>query len=253
MRASASGTLTFGLVCVPVKVYAATSPEAVSFNLITRNGNRVKQRLVDEVTGSEVQRQDCQKGYEYAKGQYVVFTQDELTSLESEKDSVMAISEFVDAGSVDPVSIEKTYYLGPAKGGDRGYALLAKTMRRLGKVAVAQWTNRGRDHLVIVTPFKDGLALLQCFYKHEVRDFDEVEAAVVSVTEPEEAVAEQLVNMLSKGAFDAGKYRDRYADRVRAAVEKKIAGQEVTAAVAKNDDTILDLYAALKASLQVRT
>ena len=248
MKAFATATISFGLVTVPVKVYAATSSEALSFNMITPAGNRVKQKLVDSVSGEEVERDKCGKGYEYAKDQFVTFTKEELAKLDSENTKVMEIQEFVDAASVNPLFIEKVYYLGPDKGGDRGYALLAQTMASLKKVAVAQWTNRGRDHLVLIAPFQDGLCLYQCFYKDEVRSFD-VEVAKLSMSKPEEVVAKKLVEMLSTGSFDPSKYHDRYAKRVKDAVDQKVAGKEITVPAEAPKTNVLDLYEALKASL----
>lgn len=248
MRAMATATISFGLVTVPVKVYAATSSEALSFNMITPAGNRVKQKLVDAVTGEYVERDECLKGYEYAKDQFVTFTKEELAKLDSENTKAIEIQEFVDASSVNPLFIEKVYFLGPDKGGDRGYSLLAQTMAAMGRVAVAQWTNRGRDHLVLIAPFEDGLCLYQCFYKDEVRSFD-VEVAKLSMSKPEEVVAKKLVEMLSTVSFDPSKYHDRYAKRVKDAVEQKVAGKEVTVPAEAPKTSVLDLYEALKASL----
>lgn len=268
-RAMASATISFGLVTVPVKVYAATSSEALSFNMITPGGNRVKQKLVDSVSGEEVERDQCLKGYEYAKDQFVTFSKEELAKLDSENTKMMEIQEFVDADSVNPLFIEKVYYLGPDKGGDRGYSLLAQTMSSLKKVAVAQWTNRGRDHLVLIAPFRsgvgksttvaphleagdqDGLCLFQCFYKDEVRDFEVDVAKLAPMSKPEEVVAKKLVSMLSTGGFDPSKYHDRYAKRVKEAVDQKVAGQEVTVPAEAPKTNVLDLYEALKASIHV--
>lgn len=248
MRAMASATISFGLVTVPVKVYSATSQDAVSFNLITPKGNRVKQQNLDAVTGDVVTQADCVRGVEYAKDQFVTFTKDELKTLESKNDKVMAIQEFVDAASIDPLIIEKTYYLGPDKGGDRGYSLLSTMMARLGKVAVAQWTNRNREHLVLIRPYGEGLLLQQCFYSSEIRDFD-IEVATFQMTKPEEVVAAQLIQTLSTGALDTSKYRDGFADRVRSAVDQKVAGKEIAVPAEAPQTNVLDLYEALKASL----
>jgi len=250
MRSFASATITFGLVTVPVKVYAATSSSSVQFNLITKAGNRVKQKLLDAVTNEEADRGACQKGYEYAKDQFVTLTDEELKALESKTDKTMAIQEFVDLSSVDSLYVEKSYFLGPDKGGDRGYSLLAKMMAKLGKVAVAQWTNRGRDHLVLIRPYGEGLMLQQCFYEDEVRDFSEVTVATFEMTKPEELVATQLLKALSTGAFDPAKYEDRYAKRVRELVEKKIAGEEIAIVPEAPKTSVIDLLAALQASLK---
>lgn len=250
-RARATATISFGLVTIPVKVYTSVESIGTSFNLISKDGNRVQQKLVDAVTGAEVNRAECLKGFEYAKDQFVTFTPEEIASLSSTADKTMAITEFVDADSIEPRFIEKVCYLGPDKGGDKGYSLLAQTMKAMKQVGVAQWTSQGRDHLVVIAPFQDGLALYQCFYKDEVRDF-EVDVATMTMSKPEEVVAGQLVSMLATGAFDPSKYHDRYAKRVQDAVDQKIAGKEIAVVVETAKTSVLDLYEALKASLKVK-
>lgn len=249
MRAFATGFIGFGLVTIPVKVYAATSSNSIQFSMITKAGNRVKQKYTDAVDGTEVTFQECLKGFEYAKDQFVTFTAAELKTLEASTDKSIAITEFVEADSVDSVFIEKTYYLGPDKGGDRGYALLSAMMTKLGKVAVAQWTSRNRDHLVVIRPYGKGLILQQCFYIDEVRDFNEIEVAAFTMTKPEEVVSAQLIETLSNGDFNALKYEDRFAKRVRTAVDQKVAGKEIATATPEPQTNVLDLYEALKASL----
>lgn len=250
MRAFATGVITFGLVSVPIKVFAATSANSVQFNLITKAGNRVKQKLTDVVSGEEVTQTDCLKGYEYAKDQFVTFTPEELKALESSgSDKTLAIQEFVDVSSLDSIYVEKSYYLGPDKGGDRGYSLLSKMMAKLGKVAIAQWTNRNRDHLVIIKPYEKGLMLQQCYYEDEVRDFAEITVAAFEMTKPEEVVATQLIKSLSTGAFDPAKYEDRFAKRVLTAVDQKVAGKEIAVVPEAPQTSVLDLFAALQASL----
>lgn len=249
MRAFATATISFGLVTIPVKVYASTTSNSVQFNLITKAGNRVKQKNVDAVTGEDVAFSDCLKGVEYAKDQYVTFTADELKAMEAGTNKTMAIEEFVAADSVDPIFIEKTYYLGPDKGGDRGYSLLSSMMSKLSRVAVAQWTSRNRDHLVVIRPYGTGLVLQQCFYVDEVRDFNEVEVAAFQMTKPEEVVAAQLIETLSNGDFDALKYEDRFAKRVRTAIDQKVAGKEIATIAEVPQANVMDMYEALKASL----
>jgi DNA end-binding protein Ku len=251
MRSINSATLTFGLVSIPVKMFTAASSEGVSFNRMTALGNRVKQTLHDSVTDAVVEQKDCNSGYEYAKDQYVVFTGDELKSLETEKSKTMDIREFVDAASVDLVQVEKSYYLGPDKGGDKGYQLLASTMKAMGKVAVAQWNGRGKEQLVVIRPFRDGLVLHQMYYANEVRNFDEVEVAKLAIADAERDMAGKLIQMLSTGPFDPAKYEDGHVKRVKAAVERKIAGlgPEAVEATPAPKATVVDLLARLQASI----
>jgi len=234
-RAVSSGSLTFGPVCVPVKLYTAAQTEGVSMSFITpasaARGGAVKAKFpcVDPETGDELSRSACLKGYEYQKGQYVVFTQQEVKSLESEKSACIDIKEFVEAASVDLVQVEKSYYLKPDKGGDKGYKLIAGAMQGTGLVAVATWTSRGKEHLVAVRPYRGGLILHQLYYTNEVRDFED-NCAVIPINEMEVKVAAQLVSQYSTGAFDASKYHDTYVDRVVEAANQKLAGGEITIA-----------------------
>lgn len=248
-RATSSATITFGLVSIPVKLYTAASSEAVSFNMLSPAGNRLSQKMVDKVTGEEVQRNDTLKGYEYAKDQYVSFTADELKTLEAASDKTVDIKEFVELSSVDLLQVEKSYYLGPDKGGDKGYALLARTMREMGKVAVAQWAARGKEQLVLVRPYKDGLVLHQMYYAAEVRDFEEIEVAKLEIAEAESEMAKLLIEKLSTGGFDPSKYEDTYRKRVKEAVDQKVAGQDVILPGPAPQKDVTDLFAQLKASL----
>lgn len=251
MRATCTATITFGLVSVPVKVFVSASANDTSFHMVSPKGNRVKQKLVDAVTGEDVQRNECDKGFEFKKDEHVVFTKEEIKALESTDTSkTMTISEFVSAESVDPIAIEKTFFLGPDKGGDRGYSLLSSTLAKLNQVGVAQWTTRGKERLVLIRAYKGGLLLQELFYADEVRDISEVLPGEVKVSPIEEDLAAKLVSALSTGGFDPSKYKDGYAERVRNAVDQKIAGQEVSFEPSPVPATALELFAALKASLE---
>lgn len=250
-RAIASGTISFGLVSIPVKLFTATSSEQVRFNMLhSETKGRVKQQYVLASTGEVVDRKSMAKGYEYARGQYVLFTDEELKKLEAEKSSSIEIVEFVPLSSVDLIQVEKTYYLGPDKGGDKAYRLLSTSMLQTEKVAVGRWAARGKEQLVIIRPYRNGLLLHQMFYANEVRAFDEVEtSANVQFRDIERELAVKLINELSVEAFDPSKYHDEYADRVKAAVEQKITGQEIAVVGEVPRAEIIDLFEALKQSL----
>jgi len=248
-RSILSATLTFGLVTIPVKLYTAASSENVSFNMLTPAGNRVKQHYTDSVTGDPVEQRDCLKGYEVAKDQYVSFTADEIKALEAEKDKCMNIREFVDADSIDLAQVEKSYYLGPDKGGDKAYTLISETMKAMGKVAVAQWSARGKEQLVIIRPYRGGLILHQMFYAAEVRDFDEIGFAKITISDEERNMAAQLLTALTTGKFEPSKYEDGYVARVKAAVERKVAGIPAPEVKSAPAPSVIDLMAALKASI----
>ncbi|HEY1537484.1 MAG TPA: Ku protein, partial [Polyangiaceae bacterium] len=177
-RATSSGTISFGLVSIPVKFYTAASSEQASFNMLHKKcGGRVKQQYICPTDNNEiVERTEMVKGYEYARGQYVTFTDDEIKALEAERSNSIEIAEFVPLSSVDFVSVEKTYYLGPDKGGDKAYRLLSESMTRKEMVAVGRWASRGKEQLVLIRPYgKDGIILHQLYYATEVRAFDEID------------------------------------------------------------------------------
>jgi DNA end-binding protein Ku len=250
-RAIASGTISFGLVSIPVKLFTATASQQVRFNMLhAETKGRVKQQYVLASSGEVVDRKSMAKGYEYARGQFVMFTEEEVKKLEAEKSSSIEIVEFVPLSSVDLISVEKTYYLGPDKGGDKAYKLLSASMGDTEKVAVGRWAARGKEQLVLIRPYRKGLLLHQMFYADEVRAFDEVETgATVNFRDIERELAVKLINELSVESFDASKYHDEYADRVKAAVEQKIAGQEIAVVGEVPRAEIIDLFEALKMSL----
>jgi DNA end-binding protein Ku len=251
-RATSSGTLSFGLVSIPVKFYTAASSEQVRFNMLhDKCKGRLKQQFYCPTDDEIVERADTVKGYEYARGQYVVFSDEELKELEVERTGSIEIMEFVPLASVDFVQVEKTYYLGPDKGGDRAYRLLGESMQKKEKVAVGRWAGRGKEQLVLIRPYgKDGLILHQLYYANEVRDFDEVPTgATFEFKDVERDLAEKLIDQLSADSFEPEKYHDAYAERVHTAVDQKVAGEEVTIAPEQPKAQIIDLFEALKKSL----
>src|SRR5687767_1001403 len=177
-RAFASGTISFGLVSIPVKLYTAASSEQVSFNMLHKKcSGRVKMQYFCPTDNEVVERSDTVKGYEHARGQYVLFTEEDLKAFEAERSNAIEITEFVPLPSVDFVHVEKSYYLGADKGGDKAYRLLGQAMTSKKMVAVGRWSARGKEQLVLVRPYEDGLILHQLFYANEVRAWEEVDSA----------------------------------------------------------------------------
>ncbi|MCA9618581.1 MAG: Ku protein [Myxococcales bacterium] len=250
-RAIASGTVSFGLVSIPVKVFTATSPQKVYFNMLEAGtGARPKQQYVSSVTGEVLDRKDMVKGYEYARGQYVQLSPDELKALEADRTGGIDIVEFVPLEAIDLVQIEKSYYLGPDKGGDKAYHLLAAAMRRKDVVAVARWAAKGKEQLVLVRPYHDGLILHQLFYANEVRAFEDLDVgASGTFADVELDLADKLIDQLSSDEFDPEAYEDSYTVRVRELIDQKVAGEEITTAVEQPKAQIIDLFEALKQSL----
>jgi DNA end-binding protein Ku len=251
-RAVLSGTISFGLVSIPVKFFTAASSEQVSFNMLHKKcGGRLKMQFICPTDNEVVERSDTVKGYEYSKGQYVQFTEEELKAMETERGGSIEITEFVPVTSVDFIQVEKSYYLGPDKGGDKAYRLLGEAMTSKGRVAVGRWSARGKEQVVLVRPYgKDGLVIHQLYYANEVRAFSEIDTgATFTFSEKEHELAGKLIDELGTDTFDATKYTDSYSERVKAAVDQKVAGQEITIAPEAPKAQIIDLFEALKKSL----
>lgn len=252
-RAISSGTISFGLVSIPFKVYTAASSQNVSFNMLHKKcGGRMKQQYLCPVDNVVVERTDMVKGYEFSKDQYVQFSEDELKKLEAAKTDALELVEFVPESTVDLVHMEKSYYIGPDKGGDRAYQLLAQAMKRAGKIAVGRFWTRGREQLVLIRPYHEGLIMHYVYYANEVRSFADVGVpSGGQFKDIELELADKLIEQLSTSEFKADKYHDEYEDRVKAAVEQKIAGKEVTVAEEAPKAQIIDLFEALKRSLAI--
>jgi DNA end-binding protein Ku len=253
-RATGSTTVCFGLVSIPVKIFTATQSQSVSFNTLHKEcGTRIKQQLYCPTHDKVVERDDTTKGYEFTKSQYVTFSNEELRLLETERSNTIDIIEFVPASSIDFVQIDKTQYLGPDKGGHKAYGLLSHAMQNTQLVAIGRYNARGKSYVVMLRPFKKGLALHTLFYADEVRAFDDVEIGDdVRVSEAEQGLAEKLIDQLRADEFDPAKYRDDYSDRVRAAAEEKSKGLELVTSPEAPPAQIIDLFEALKQSLDAR-
>lgn len=250
-----SGTLSFGLVSIPVKMYTAASSASVSFNLLHEKcGGRIKQQQVCPACNEVLERSSLVKGYEFAKDQYVRFTEDELKSLEGEASQMIDIAEFVPLEQVDPIYFEKSYYLGPDKGGSKAYRLLCDAMIKTSRVALAKFVMRGKESLVLIRPSQDGLMLHTMYYVDEVRNFGEIDkGADASIKSGELDLALRLIEELSHDEFKPEQYEDEYRGRVMSVVESKVEGKEVTAIGPQVQRTqVIDLMDALKQSLESR-
>jgi DNA end-binding protein Ku len=251
-RSLGSGTISFGLVSIPVKLYPAASSQSVSFNLLhAKCGNRIRQQRFCPVCNEVVERDGQVKGYEFAKDQYVRVSEEELEALEGEASKAIEISEFVPLVKVDPVYFEKSYYLGPDKGGEKAYRLLADAMTQAGKVALAKFVLRGRENLVLVRAAQNGLMLHTMYFADEVRNFDEIskgESAKISGAETNLAL--RLIDELSNEEFSPEHYEDKYRQRVLDLINTKAEGKEITIAEPQVQRAqVIDLMEALKESL----
>lgn len=250
-RALQSASLSFGLVTIPVKLYTAAHSKSVSFHLLhAKDGSRIHEQMVCQAENKPVARDELVKGFEVSKGKYVEITKQELDALEAEANRNVEIQEFVPVAAVDPVYFSKTYYLGPDKGGDKPYRLLAQAMHQESQAAIAQFVQRGKEELVMVRPANDHQLMLHIlYYRDEVRALEEVPAGK-GASGRELALATQLIHHLQSKSWDPSRYHDTYRERVLALIQKKQSGEKtVTPKPAKRDGKVLDLMTALKHSL----
>jgi len=250
-----SGTISFGLVSIPVRMYSASQSANVRFNMLHKKcGNRVKQQYYCPVDNEIVERSDIAKGYEHAKDQYVQVTDEELKAVEGEASQVIDISEFVPLPKVDPIFFENTYYLGPDKSGEKAYRLLADAMAKTSRVALAKFVLRGKESLVLIRSAQGGLMLHTMYFADELRDFGEVdkgEDAKIKAGELE--LATRLIDELSSEEFKPEQYKDDYRLRVLDMLNMKIEGKEVTAVGPQVQRAqVIDIMDALKKSLEKR-
>jgi DNA end-binding protein Ku len=248
-----SATLSFGLVSVPVKMFSTgESSAAIAFNwLHKKDGARLKQQYVCSKDGEKVEKDEMVKGYEFTKGQYVIFSPEELKALEEKSTNAIEITEFVPDEQVDRTFLEKSYFLGPDKGGERAYSLLAQALKQTKRVAVGQYAARGKQYLVAVRPEANGLLMEQLRYANEVRTIADVPIPKVEVKKPELDLARQLVEQASSDTFRPGAYEDNVRKRVLEQIQRKVDGEEITEEPTEAPKTqIIDLMQALKASLK---
>ncbi len=255
-RAIWSGSISFGLLNVPVKLYSAVSKQTVRFRELREgDGSRVKHKRVAETDGKEVPYEKIVKGYEYAPDQYVVLSRDELSELEPQRSRAIEIQDFVDLDDIDPIYFEQPYYLGPDKGAERAYALLVQAMKDARKVAIARFVLRNKEHLAAIRPMDDVLTLTTMRFHDEVtspKDLDEVfEAAKPKKPEARELeMAKQLIESLTSDFKPSG-YRDEYREELLDLLERKAAGKDVVSAPSEEPKPTKapDLMAALEESL----
>jgi DNA end-binding protein Ku len=249
-----SGAISFGLVNVPVKLFSAVSKKGVRFHqLNSETGARIQQKRVDPSTGEEVPYEAIVKGYEIGPDRYVVVTPDELEALDPPSSRTIDIEDFVPLEEIDPLYWDQPYLLAPAPGGAKAYRLLVEAMRESGKVAIARFVLRSKQHLAAIRAVDDHLVMATMLYPDEVVDpggIDELEAAEeAQASEREVAMARQLIESLSTD-FDPARYRDEYRDALLGLIERKASGEEVAVQpVQQAPKEVPDLMAALEASI----
>ncbi len=254
-RAIWSGSITFGLLNVPVKLYSAVSKQTVRFReLRAEDGSRIRHRRVAEDDGKEVAYEDIVKGYEIAPDQYVVLTREELEELDPKKTRAIEIQDFVDLDEIDPIFFEQPYYLGPDKGAEKAYSLLVRAMREERKVAVARFVLRNREHLAAIRAMGDALTLTTMRFADEVvppEGLDDVIPQDGAKPEKRELeMAKRLIDSLAAD-FRPERYHDEYREELLSLIERKARGEELVSPVAEEPQPTKapDLMAALEESL----
>src|SRR3954468_1639370 len=251
-RSIGTATISFGLVSIPTKLYTTNESSGdIHFNMLhDADGARLKQQYICTKCNEIVDRDHTVKGYEHAKGQYVVFTPEELKALDAVATQTIALEEFVPASAVDPLYVEKSYYLGPDKGGERAYKLIRDAMLETGLVGIASYSARGKQYIVSLRPFHEGLILHQLRYAQEVKPWSEVPMPELPESKPAEVgLAKQIIQQIAHKTWEPEKYKDEVQARMMELINKKVEGQEITVTPEAPTGKVIDLMEALKASL----
>jgi len=250
-RAIASGTISFGLVAIPVKLYSTVdTTKAVHFNYLAKDGSRLKQQYVRASDGKVIEPDEKVQGYEFVKGQYVMFTPEEIKAMNVEATNAIEIAEFIPLADVERIFIEKVYYMGPDKGAARSYHLLRAALAKTERAALAKYAARGKSYLVLIRPMGDGLLMEQLKHLDELRPFAEVPLETCNVDPGELKLAIQIIEQRANEHFEPEKYTDEIRSRVLELIQQKVEGREISVPPEERPEAkIIDLMEALKASV----
>ena len=251
-RALWKGAITFGLITIPVGLYTAIQERDIHFNLLdSRDGSRIRYKRVNARTGDEVDRADMVKGYEFEKGRYVTFTEEELDRIPSESFRTIDVVQFVDQGQIDPIYYQSSHYVAPEEAGVKAYALMAHALEQSGRVGLAKITLRDKERLAVLRP-REGVLILETMnWPDEIRPAPSDAERRLSVSPKEVEMAERLIDELTED-FDPGRFHDSYRERLEQAIEAKIEGEEVSLAPDEGPEPeeVSDLMEALRASVE---
>jgi DNA end-binding protein Ku len=250
-RAIASGTISFGLVAIPIKLFSTVdTTKAIHFNYLSKDGSRLKQQYVRASDGKVVEPNEKVQGYEFSKGQYVVFTPDEIKAMNVEATNAIEITEFIPLQDVERIFIEKVYYMGPDKGAARSYHLLRAALAETGRAALAKYAARGKSYLVLIRPMGDGLVMEQLKHVEELRPFAEVPLEPCAIDKAELGLAIQIIEQRSNEHFEPEKYTDEIRSHMLEMIQQKVEGKQISVPPEERPEAkIIDLMEALKASV----
>lgn len=246
------GAISFGLVHVPVKMFSATEDKDISMRYVHKTcGSPLSYVRKCPVCEEEVGWEEINKGYEYEKGKFVLFEKEELEQLSEQNSKNITILDFVDLTEIDPIYFQKTYYLSPDQAGANAYRLLLEAMRQSGKIGIAKIAIRSKSSMAAIRVIEECLAIETIFYPDEIRPISQVPNLPenAEVNEKELTMARMLIDQLST-PFDPGKYTDDYRERLLEMISSKVAGEEVKIAPARQETNVVDLMAALQASIE---
>jgi DNA end-binding protein Ku len=254
-RAIWNGTISFGLVNVPIGLYSAIEEKQIRFHQVTKSGHRIRQKRVDEKTGKEVDYDALVKGYEKARGKVVLVEPEELEAAAPEQTRTIEIEDFVELADIDPIYYNSAYYVAPraGAGADKAYALLREAMRKTGRAAIGRFVMRTKQYLAVIRAKDDVLVLETLYFADEIRDPAELKIPKrVSVGTRELKIATQLIDSLTT-EWDPRRYKDTYRAAVQKVIDRKAKGETITVEAVKEDKgEVLDLVQALQASLDAK-
>jgi DNA end-binding protein Ku len=245
------GAISFGLVNIPIKLFAATENKDIKMRYLHEKCHSpVQYEKICPVCEETVDSNEIVKGYEYEPGKFVVVEKEELEELAGASDKSIEIIDFIQLEEIDPIFYNRSYFVGPGENGTKSFALLKQAMEDTGKIGLAKFTLRSKEHLAAVRVYKNGLVLETIFYPDEVRNIDHVPGLTdeVSLNEKELEMAKQLIEQLT-APFEPEKYEDDYREAVLELINSKISGNEVKVAKEKPKTNVVDLMEALQASI----
>ena len=261
-RAIWKGSISFGLVNIPIQVFSATQKEEyTSFNQLCDKGHKIKYKKWCPVEEREVPWSEIKKGYEITKNDYVVLEKEEIENIKLKTTNTVEVKEFIESGEFDPIFIEKNYYVGPDAGKKKSetsikaYALFVKILHETGKIAIGKVVLREKEQLVALRAYQRGLVMHQLWYLDEIRPMDEIGGleSLQKIDAKELSLGKALVDNLTTDKFDPGQYSDTYAKELEKIIESKSKGEKVTInEVEKKTEETTDIVEALKASLKVK-
>lgn len=248
MAVSQKGAISFGLVHIPVELFTATEDNDIRFNQLSKkNMSRIRYAKTDD-QGEPVTNDDIVKGYQYEKDQYVVVTDEDFEKIKTDKDRSIRIALFTEQCTLSPAYYHKSYYVLPQKGGEKAYGLLRAAMRHSGKVAIGQSVMGSKETLLMLMATDDALLLVTLFYEEEIKALPKP-MPQPELSDEEMTMAEQLIAAMSK-EFKPADYKDAYQEKLRALIEAKLEGKDISMPAQHNTAQVINLMDALKASLE---